>query len=331
MAEELGEFALIERFFSALGARRSDVRVGVGDDGAVLTPPTGQELVAVTDTLVEGRHFPPGSPAASVGHRALAVNLSDIAAMGARPAWALLALTLPRANALWLREFARGFQLLAQDSGVALVGGDTTAGPLCITVSVLGFVAVGQALRRSGAQPGDILFVSGTLGDAARGLQHELAQGGIADGEALATDRSRAAALRQRFLYPSPRLSLGVALSDLASACIDISDGLAADAGKMAAASGCGALIDADSLPLSLALRADVGDQTAIELALTGGDDYELCFAVPPGRLDVLKRKLPMAQHGYQCIGELCAERGVRVRQAGQFIELNRAGFDHFR
>ncbi len=228
----LSESALIERYFRACGAQRADVIAGVGDDAARLTSPGDLELVAATDTLVAGVHFPLTSPASSIGHRALAVNLSDLAAMGARPAWALLALTLPAADEAWLGEFAAGLASLARAHDVALVGGDTTRGPLCVTVTLLGHVPPGAALRRSGARAGDALFVSGTPGDAAAGL-------------ALEQGRLRASAaghayLRERFLLPTPRMALGERLRAHASGCIDVSDGLLADAGKLAAASGVG-------------------------------------------------------------------------------------------
>ena len=318
MGDSLGEFALIERFFRSLGPTRADVNVGVGDDGAVLTPPAGQQIVAVTDTLVEGRHFPVHSPAASIGHRALAVNLSDIAAMGAQPAWALLALTLPRADAAWLAEFARGFHQLAAAHGVALVGGDTTAGPLTITVTVLGCVPAGKALCRGGGRIGDQLFVSGTPGDAARGLHHELANAAGHE------------SLRQRFLFPTPRVSLGFLLRDIASAAIDVSDGLAADAAKLAAASHCGAVIDVEQLPLSQALLADLGEQRAIELALTGGDDYELCFTVAAARLELLSQRVAALPHPLRRIGELRAAPGLELRRSGMCVPLPQAGFEHF-
>src|SRR5882757_8032828 len=197
----LSEFALIERYFRKAGAMRSDVHLGVGDDAALLQSPPGAELVAAVDTLVAGVHFPHQSPPASIGHRSLAVNLSDLAAMGARPSWALLALTLPDADEGWLAEFAAGFSALARAHEVALVGGDTTRGPLCVTVQLLGQVPRGEALRRSGGRAGDALFVSGTPGDAAAGLALE--QGRLqAPAEALAY-------LRERFLLPTPRMALG--------------------------------------------------------------------------------------------------------------------------
>jgi thiamine-monophosphate kinase len=337
----LGEFALIDEFFRSLGVRRGDVVLGIGDDGAVLTPPPGMQLVAVADTLVEGRHFPAGSPPQSIGHRALAVNLSDIAAMGAEPAWALLAITLPRADAGWLSGFARGFGALAQAAGVALVGGDTTAGPLTVSVTVLGFVPDAAALRRSGASPGDALFVSGTPGDAACGLELEMAAaasaaaGGTAANAVAADDaafsQTTTAALRRRFLYPEPRLALGLALRGIASACIDVSDGLAGDAGKLAAASGCGLQLDVESLPLSAALLAEAGRERAERYALTGGDDYELCFTVSPARLAQFEQQVPATRFACQRIGELTVDSAVVVRRQGQRIELPVTGFDHFR
>src|ERR1700742_2249696 len=214
----LSEFALIERYFRKAGAMRHDVQLGVGDDAALLQSPRGAQLVAAIDTLNEGVHFPHGSPPASVGHRVLAVNLSDLAAMGARPAWALLALTLPKIDEDWLSEFAAGFSELARAHDVALVGGDTTSGPLTATVQMLGHVPRAQALLRSGARPGDLVFVSGTPGDAAGGLAVE--QGRL-QGAADVT-----AYLRKRFLYPTPRMALGKSLRGFASGCIDVSDGL---------------------------------------------------------------------------------------------------------
>ncbi|MGH8179387.1 MAG: thiamine-phosphate kinase, partial [Steroidobacteraceae bacterium] len=211
----LSEFELIDRYFRGCGAKRADVRLGVGDDAALLECPAGADLVAAIDTLVDGVHFPHGSPPASIGHRALAVNLSDLAAMGARPAWALLALTLPRVDEAWLSEFAAGMAALARAHDVALVGGDTTSGPLCVTVQALGYVPRSTALLRSGSAAGDALFVSGTPGDAAAGL-------GVEQGRVSAAGQA-AAYLRERFLYPAPRLALGERLRGYASACIDVS------------------------------------------------------------------------------------------------------------
>ena len=336
----LGEFELIDRFFRDCGTPRADVVLGVGDDGALLRPPPGADLVAVSDTLVEGVHFPVGSPAASIGHRVLAVNLSDIAAMGATPRWALLSLTLPRVDEPWLAGFARGFGALAREHGVALVGGDTTRGPLTLGVQVLGTVPTGEGLRRSGGRPGDALFVTGTPGDAAAGLGLIMAASGTATGEAAARRtaaglRSDAPAdaleaLRQRFLYPTPRLTEGEALRGLASACIDVSDGLVGDLGKLAAASRCAAVLDVDALPRSAALAAGFTPEEALRCTLEGGDDYELLLAVPSAHLARVA-----AMPGLTRIGELRAGTGVTLRRCvadGTLTETPAAGagFDHF-
>ena len=311
----LGEFQLIDRFFRACGADRDDVRLGVGDDGALLRTPPGDDLIAVSDTLVEGVHFPHGSDPRSIGHRALAVNLSDIAAMGGVPRWALLSLTLPSVDPAWLAAFAAGFGDLANAHGVALVGGDTTRGPLTLGVQVLGSVAAGQGLRRSGARPGDALFVSGRPGEAAAGLASIMAQG-LADLPA-----AERRVLEARFLFPQPRVALGQALLPLASACIDLSDGLLGDLAKLAAASGCAALLEVDALPRLAALDA-VASQP---YALHGGDDYELLFTVPQSRAAAV-----MALPDVTRIGEMRAGSGVTLLEDGRTRAAAHAGFDHF-
>ena len=318
----LSEFALIERFFRRCGAPRTDVRLGVGDDAALLAVPGGSELVAAIDTLVAGVHFPHGSPPASIGHRALAVNLSDLAAMGARPAWALLALTLPEAEENWLEEFTTGFADLARAHNVALVGGDTTRGPLCISVQLLGHVAAGTALTRGGGNAGDVLFVSGTCGDAAAGLAIEQGQ--------LEPKPDARAWLRERFLWPTPRVALGERLRGFASACIDVSDGLLADAGKLASASHTGAELAWAEVPLSEPLRAVLGEERARELALTGGDDYELCFAVPLHNIARLTAELSPQEWRYTRIGALRDAPGAVVVRDGTVMEFSHSGYEHF-
>lgn len=320
----LGEFELIERYFRDCGAKRADVRLGVGDDAALLEGPGDGVLVAAIDTLVAGVHFPAGSPPASIGYRALAVNLSDLAAMGASPAWALLALTMPQAEAAWLGEFAAGFAKLARIHDVALVGGDTTSGPLCVTVQVLGHLPASQALLRAGGSPGDILFVSGTPGDAAAGLALE--QGTLA-----VPDAHQSRYLRERFLFPTPRVELGRRLRDHASACIDVSDGLLGDAEKLAVASGCGVEIAFLDLPISPPLASAMGDSRARELALFGGDDYELCFSVAPSGIPALQRDLPPRDWGYRQIGVLRPVAGAVVTHQGTVMQFSHRGFDHFR
>jgi thiamine-monophosphate kinase len=317
----LSEFALIERYFRSCGTKRADVRLGVGDDAALLECPPGVELVAAIDTIVAGVHFPHGSPPASIGHRALAVNLSDLAAMGARPAWALLALTLPTADESWLSEFTAGFAALAHEFGVALVGGDTTSGPLCVSVQILGHVPRSAALLRSGARAGDLVFVSGTPGDAAAGLAVEQGR--------LTAPSDAATCLRKRFLFPSPRMALGDSLRNYASACIDVSDGLLGDAGKLAKASGCGVEIRYTDLPVSEPLVRAVGEERARELALTGGDDYELCFTVRPSDVGRLRQELPPERWGYSLIGVMLEAPGAVVTRGGNVMEFSHSGYEH--
>jgi thiamine-monophosphate kinase len=325
----LGEFALIERYFrqpaEAMRRLRGDVPLGIGDDAALLVPPAGQQLAAALDTLVEGRHFPAGSPPDSIGHRALAVNLSDLAAMGADPAWFLIALTMPAVDEDFLEGFARGVHRLAADHRIALVGGDTTAGPLAVSVQVLGFVPPGEALRRAGGAPGDLLYVSGSPGDAAAGLQIA-----IGKGMAAGRDDSGQQWLLDQFHFPVPRIALGRSLRGLASACIDVSDGLGADAGRLAAASSCGAVIELERLPLSAPLLAFCGAAGARRLAITGGDDYELCFAVAPSRIHELPARAASAECQLTCIGRLVEGTGVQVVEHGRPVPFDTTGYEHF-
>jgi thiamine-monophosphate kinase len=319
----LAESELITRFFRNCGAQRRDVVLGVGDDAALTECPPGMQLVATTDTLVAGVHFPAATPAAAIGHRALAVNLSDLAAMGARPAWALLALTLPAAEEAWLTEFAAGFGALARAHEVALVGGDTTRGPLTISVQLLGHVPPGRALTRSGGRAGHLLYVSGSPGDAAAGLAIEQGR--------LAAPPAAAAYLRDRFLQPIPRVALGERLREHASACIDVSDGLLGDAGKLAAASGVGLEMFYAALPVSRPLIEALGESAARELALSGGDDYELLFTVEPARAAGLERALPPGQWNYRQIGVLRAAAGVVLTRDGTVMDFSHSGYQHFR
>lgn len=328
----MGEFELIARFFQEprppLATARGDVPLGIGDDAALLRVPPDHELVAAIDTLVEGRHFPPGTAADSTGHRALAVNLSDLAAMGADPAWFLLALTLPRADEAFLDAFARGLFTLAREHGVALVGGDTTGGPLAMSVQALGTVPAGQALRRSGAAPGDLLYVSGTPGDAAAGLKLLLAAASESGASGARTAHEQY--LLRRFLFPEPRVELGRLLRGMASACIDVSDGLAADAGRLAAASGCAVRIDCGLLPHSAAMLAACGEGEALSHALRGGEGYELCFTVPPVRRAVFEARMTNVKCRVTCIGKIEAGSGVRIERDGAPLEVDIRGYDHF-
>jgi len=322
---DLGEFELIRRFFVRnQGTRReSGVILGIGDDAALLDLPKGTDLVAAVDTIVEGRHFPENADARSIGHRALAVNLSDIAAMGATPLWATLALTLPDVDPKWLSLFATGFLDLADAHGVALVGGDTTRGPLTVSVQILGHVPHGTALRRSGAQAGDLLAVSGTLGDAAAGLA-------MLKTSPPAAGRRDVEELIRRFDYAEPRVQLGLSARGIATAAMDLSDGLVGDLPKLAQASGLAARVGIERLPLSAAMRATVSAKQAIDWALAGGDDYELLLAVPAARLAELKAAADRLNLMLTTIGELCDGVGVTWSLNGKEFVPRVSGFDHF-
>ncbi len=260
----MSEFGLIERYFSQLD-QAEDVSVGVGDDGAVLDC-AGQRLVVVTDTMVEGVHFPESTAPADIAWKAVAVNLSDLAAMGATPRWISLALTLPSEDESWLSEFSRGLHEICQRYSVALVGGDTTRGALTITVTAHGLLD-SNPLLRSSAQVGDDIYVTGTLGDAGLGLACVFEQ--------IKLDSVAAKQMKSRLDRPTPRCELGVALKSLANACIDVSDGLLADLGHILEASKCGADLNSATIPLSEVVKAQ---NEGLKYALTSGDDYELCF-----------------------------------------------------
>jgi thiamine-monophosphate kinase len=320
----LGEFELIRRYFTRDIAAGSGVVAGIGDDAAVLALPAGSELVAAVDTIVAGRHFPHGADARSIGHRALAVNLSDLAAMGATPAWALLALTMPAAEAAWLEGFSAGLLDLAAAHGVLLVGGDTTQGPLTVSVQLLGHVPRGTALLRSGARAGDLLAVTGTLGDAGAGLAFALGPAPGASGDAAVRT------LLRRFEYPTPRVQFGLAARGLASAAMDLSDGLVGDLPKLAEASGLAAHVAVEHLPLSDALRAVVPDTQARDWALAAGDDYELLLAVPPPRIAELEAAARRLNLSLTVVGELRSGNGVTWSLNGRDFAPASRGYDHF-
>jgi thiamine-monophosphate kinase len=317
----MDEFEVIRRFFSSQPIYREDVRVGIGDDAAILRVPSGQELVVTVDSLLTGVHFPENLPAAAVGHRALAANLSDLAAMGAKPAWALLALSLPEADEQWLGEFARGLFALAQRYQIALVGGNVARGPLNITLTLHGFLPPGRGLLRTGARPGDQLCVTGWLGDAAEGLR------------LLQTHRqiSETDGCMQRFCFPEPRVQAGLLLRDIASAAIDVSDGLAADLRHLLKANAAGALLWVDELPLSLALLQNHTREQALQLALTGGDDYELCFTVPEERMPLLESHARDFACPVTRIGEITTSNTLRCLRADNTEwPLSFTGYRHF-
>lgn len=317
----LDEFALIETFFRR-PAQAVGVRAGIGDDCALLAVDPGCVLAITTDTLVADVHFPAAAAAFDIGQRALRVNLSDLAAMGAAPRWCLLALTLPAADPDWLVAFSAGLFAVADAHGCALVGGDTTRGPLALTITALGEVPVDAALRRCGAREGDLVFVTGELGGAAAALAQMTEAG------------SHCAAdvdLNARYWYPEPRVREGIALRGIASAAIDISDGLVADLGHLARESGVGAELELAALPLGAAAEARFGAARARAWALGGGDDYELCFTVPPARLPALEAAVRAGSLRALPVGRLVAGTGVRVRDdAGQIFTPAASGYRHF-
>ena len=320
---DFGEFELIRRFFQRSAAPRADVILGIGDDAALLELPPGRELVAAVDSIVAGRHFPEGTDARAIGHRALAVNLSDLAAMGATPAWTTLALTMPSVDIAWLESFSAGLLELADAHGVALVGGDTTRGPLTISMQVMGHVPRGTALRRDGARAGDLLAVTGTLGDAGAGLAFVRMP---------PPPETRLAALEliRRFEYPAPRVQFGLAARGIATAAMDLSDGLVGDLPKLAQASGLAAHVAVERLPLSEAMRAAVPGPQARDWALAAGDDYELLLAVPALRYTELKAAADQLNLTLCVIGEFREGSGVTWSlNGGDFVPGVR-GWDHF-
>jgi len=316
----IGEFEIIARYFTRATADR-DVVLGVGDDAAVLA--VGGHLAVTVDTLIAGVHFPDGMAPHALGHRLMAVNLSDLAAMGARPRWCTLALTLPSADELWLDGFSRGLFELADRYGVSLVGGNLTRGPLSLTLQLMGKVEPRNMLTRSGGHVGDDIYVTGTLGDSSAGIMLILERSAAPQGSA-------AAALKERFYRPVPRVGAGLALGPLATAAIDVSDGLLADLDHICKASACGATIDVERVPLSAELLSMFPPQEALAHALGGGDDYELCFTAPPSRADEIEAALEAADTPVRRIGQLIAGQTVVCRRDGDPFTPAVRGFRHF-
>jgi len=309
-SKAVDEFALIRRFFERTN-QAAGVRVGIGDDGGVLVPSPGMELVTVVDTLVENVHFPAGFSPSDIGYRVVAVNLSDIAAMGATPRWMTLALSMPFADEDWLTAFSEGLFQAAADHNVALVGGDTTrASEIVATVQITGEVDAGKAILRKGAQAGDTIYVTGTVGDAAAGLH------GLLNGASIKE-------LASRFARPAARVSYGQALVGVATAAIDLSDGLYGDLGKLLLASGVGAEIDVGALPISEALRAAFTPERQRSFALGGGDDYELCFTAADAPPD--PGILPVT-----AIGRITPGPGIVCTLDGEIVTFDDSGYRHF-
>lgn len=296
--------------------------LGIGDDAALLNMPADQQLVVATDTLVESVHFPPQASAEHIATRALCVNLSDMAAMGARPRWFTLALTLPAtmASTQWLESFSRGLATVAEQYDIALVGGDTTAGPLTISLTLLAEVPVAQSLRRDGAKPGDTLYVTGTLGDGAAALEI-INRGDLAHSERLLT----------RFYQPQPQIEAGIRLRNVASACIDISDGLIADLGHICKASGVRSDIQTKLLPIHQQLH-QLWPQQAVDWALSGGDDYQLCFTVPQSRCAIVNQWIDAGEFDATMVGQILApdnSKNLVIVDDSASTDIKR-GFDHF-
>ncbi len=318
----LSEFSLIQKYFKQGTAQRKDVCLGVGDDAAILSPPSDYQLVMSLDTLVSGVHFPEDTSPYDIAYKALAVNLSDMAAMGAEPAWMMLGLTLPDVSEQWLQEFSDGLTTLANEHGVNLIGGDTTRGPLTVTVQINGFVPDGQALRRSGAKAGEKIYVTGQLGDAGLGL-----------GLALNRCPLDISPLEQEYLLrrlnrPTPRVAVGMTLRCFASSAIDISDGLIADLGHILEQSGVGAVVDVAQLPVVEEVK-QLDEWWAFPL--TSGDDYELCFTVPNEHcVEVEKRLAELACHCV-CIGEITSGSELQLHYQGKAIDRQQLkGYQHF-
>ena len=313
----LAEFSLIEKYFAALGSSRADVLLGVGDDAAQLMIPNNMSLVAAIDTMVAGVHFPEATAPREIGYKLLAVNLSDMAAMGAEPSWFTLALTLPDCDEHWLAEFSAGMAELAEQHSVQLIGGDTTQGPLVLSLQAHGFVPVEQCLKRSGAKVGDGIYVTGTLGDAALGLKVALEGAEYTDSEYLLSRLNR----------PTPRVVIGMALRGVANSAIDISDGLLVDLAHICQRSGVGAKLLMERIPLSEAYRSN--SQTP-DIALSGGDDYELCFTAATSQHAAV---MAIAEQ-YHCkihrIGEVVEQSGIHCFLDGHLYQPTGHGYQHF-
>jgi len=319
----ISEFGLIDRFFKDKSPQIASVDLGIGDDCALLRVPANRLVAVTTDTMVHGVHFDDSLSPQAIGHKLVAVNLSDLAAMGAEPAWVSLALTLPKVDEDWLEGFSQGLMSQLGYYDVQLVGGDVTRGPLTLSITAHGLVQDGKALTRNAAKPGDWIYVSGTLGDAAVALHPE--QHKHASIQALAF-------VNERLHRPTPRLLLGQSLVGLASACIDISDGLAADLGHILSASHCGATVDVAKLPVSeAAIELMGGKRAARYLAFNGGDDYELCFTVSEESKGAMEMALNNCGVAYTCIGQLNGDKGhLTTLYKSQPLELNAEGYQHF-
>jgi len=316
------EFELIKKYFTEQAVNRKDVNLGIGDDCAIVVPSERQNIAITTDTLVAGVHFPHGTSAKAIGHKAIAVNLSDLAAMGAEPSWISLAITLPSIDETWIGEFCAGVFELCEFYNVQLIGGDTTQGPLSITVTAQGLIPVDKQITRNGAKAGDWLYVTGEIGDAALALKHVL---GEYDVETQHIDK-----LQGKLDFPKPRILAGQALREYASAAIDLSDGLVADLGHLCLASNVGANIVLEDLPLSFELVDSLGLEQATQLALIGGDDYELLFTISEDNKVGMETALSNCGVSVSCIGQLNGNDKITTTLNSKPAEINAQGFEHF-
>ncbi|MGI2175672.1 thiamine-phosphate kinase [Shewanella ulleungensis] len=316
------EFQLIEHYFRNKGQKRRDVELSIGDDCALVNPADNKSIAISCDTLVENVHFLSDIPAHALGYKSLAVNLSDLAAMGAEPAWFTLALTLPSVDEPWLARFSEGLFEIAEYYGVALIGGDTTRGPRSISITINGQVIKGTALTRAGAKNGDWVYVTGTLGDSALGLD-------VLRGAKIVNTEDKEYLINRHY-YPTPRVLAGQALRTLATSAIDLSDGLISDIGHVLKASNVGAIIDVSQIPLSTSLKANLSREDALSYALTGGEDYELLFTVPESQRGAIDTALIHAGVKFVKIGQICAGDKLKLVDDGKvFMPVSRS-FEHF-
>jgi len=316
------EFDIIRQYFT-LKESRADVILGIGDDAAILKVPENHQLVQSVDTLVAGVHFPSETSPQDIAYKALAVNLSDMAAMGAEPAWFTLAITLPDDNVVWLQAFSQSLSEIAKQYNVQLVGGDTTCGPLCISITINGFVPANKALTRSNAKVTDKIYVSGTIGDAALALA-------AWQGQCLLREDT-VEHLNGKLNRPLAQVKLGLLLRDYASACIDISDGLIADIGHISRESQVGAKLEFESIPLSTEFQQNLTDKTlSIPLILSGGDDYQLCFTLPEKKQAEFESLIKEHKLQVTCIGVIEKQTGVRCMLDNKEIDIQEMGYQHF-
>jgi len=316
------EFDLIKRYFAEQPVQRKDVLLGIGDDCAIVVPDEKHHIAITTDTLVSGVHFFDDTEPRAIGHKSIAVSLSDLASMGAEPSWISLAITLPKIDEQWVAEFSAGVFELAEYYNVQLIGGDTTSGPLSITVTAQGLTPTSKRLTRSGAHAGDWIYVTGEIGDAALALQYLLGKINV---EEVYRD-----AIISKLHYPKPRVLAGQLLKEYASSAIDLSDGLIGDLAHICKASNVGANIVLDSLPLSQALRETLEHEKSIAMALAGGDDYELLFTVSEDNKVGMETALKSANIKHTCIGQLNANGKITTTLNNKPVQLDVSAFEHF-